>query len=188
VTSRAPPPACALPAIRTVQRAPRLAPMSSALTGVKVAIITVSDRSARGEREDTSGPVLAHAFAAVGAQVAGSITPDGADAVEEALRAAIAEGNRIVITTGGTGVGARDRTPEGTARVIETPLPGISERLRQADADSAPGAALSRGLAGLVHGTVIVNVAGSVHAATTAAAVLPLILAHAVAQMDGSDH
>lgn len=162
--------------------------MDSALTGVNVAVITVSDRSARGEREDTSGPVLADAMAACGANVAVALSPDGADEVETALRAALAEGNRIVITSGGTGVSGRDRTPEGTARVVETLLPGISERLRQANADSAPGTALSRGLAGLAHGSVIVNVAGSVHAARTAATILPPILAHALAQLDGSDH
>lgn len=165
--------------------------MSPTLDGVLVAVVTVSDRTANGERADASGPILADAMRDLGATVLSSVVPDGADDVERVLRAAIAEGARVVITTGGTGVGPRDFTPEGTARVIDRPVPGLAERLRAVDADAVPGAVLSRGLAGLTageHPALVVNVAGSIGAARSAATVLTAVLPHAVAQLDGEDH
>ncbi len=165
--------------------------MSPTLDGVLVAVVTVSDRTANGERADASGPILADAMRDLGATVLSSVVADGADDVERVLRAAIAEGARVVITTGGTGVGPRDFTPEGTARVIDRPVPGLAERLRAVDADAVPGAVLSRGLAGLTageHPALVVNVAGSIGAARSAATVLTTVLPHAVAQLDGEDH
>lgn len=165
--------------------------MSARLDGVRVTVVTVSDRAAHGERDDTSGPLLVEAMRALGATVLSSVVPDGADDVERVLRAAIAEGARVVITTGGTGVGPRDLTPEGTARVIDKHVPGLAERLRAVDADAVPGAMLSRGLAGVTGGprpALVVNVAGSMGAARSAAAVLTALLPHAVAQLDGEDH
>lgn len=165
--------------------------MSPSLNGVLVAVVTVSDRTANGERADASGPILADAMRDMGATVLSSVVPDGADDVERVLRAAIAEGARVVITTGGTGVGPRDLTPEGTARVIDRHVPGLAERLRAVDADAVAGAVLSRGLAGVTAGeppALVVNVAGSVGAARSAATVLTTVLPHAVAQLDGEDH
>lgn len=165
--------------------------MSPALEGVVVAVVTVSDRSYQGARTDASGPVLADAMRELGADVVTSLVPDGADEVERVIRAAVAEGARVVITTGGTGVGPRDVTPEGTARVLARELPGLAERLRAVDADAVPGAVLSRGLAGLTagdHPAIVVNVAGSTGAARSAAAVLSAVLPHALDQLDGEDH
>lgn len=165
--------------------------MSPTLAGAVVAVVTVSDRSSRGDRPDASGPVLADAMLSLGAEVRTTVVPDGSDPVEQAIRAAIADGARAVITTGGTGIGPRDLTPEGTARVLARPLPGISERLRAIDAEVVPGAVLSRGLAGLTDGdrpTLVVNVAGSLGAARSAARVLAEVLPHALAQLDGRDH
>ena len=163
-----------------------LALMLQGLESVAVTIVTVSDRVARGERDDTSGPVLASAFTALGAAVTLTVVPDGADHVEAALRTAIAAGARAVITTGGTGVAPRDQTPQGTARVLQVELPGISERLRATD--PVPGSALSRGIAGVAGTALVVNVAGSPAAASSAANVLPPIVTHALAQLDGRDH
>ncbi|WP_291380311.1 MogA/MoaB family molybdenum cofactor biosynthesis protein [Demequina sp.] len=165
--------------------------MSPTLAGVVVAVVTVSDRSSRGERADASGPVLADALRELGASVVTSVVSDGADEVERVIRAAVAEGARVVVTTGGTGIGPRDLTPEGTSRVLARPLPGLAERLRAADADAVPGAVLSRGLAGLTgggHPAIVVNVAGSTGAARSAAGVLAAVLPHALAQLDGEDH
>lgn len=165
--------------------------MSPTLAGVVVAVVTVSDRSSQGERADASGPVLADAMRELGASVVTSVVSDGADEVERVIRAAVAEGARVVVTTGGTGIGPRDLTPEGTARVLARPLPGLAERLRAVDADAVPGAVLSRGLAGLTGGdrpAIVVNVAGSTGAARSAAGVLGAVLPHALAQLDGEDH
>lgn len=165
--------------------------MSPTLAGVAVAVVTVSDRSSRGDRADASGPLLADALRELGASVVTSIVPDGADEVERVISAAVAEGARVVVTTGGTGIGPRDLTPEGTSRVLARPLPGLAERLRAVDADAVPGAVLSRGLAGLTGGdlpAIVVNVAGSTGAARSAAVVLAAVLPHALAQLDGEDH
>lgn len=165
--------------------------MPPTLAGVVVAVVTVSDRSSRGERADESGPALADALRELGATVVTSVVPDGADEVEQVILSAVAEGARVVVTTGGTGIGPRDLTPEGTSRVLARPLPGLAERLRAVDADTVPGAVLSRGLAGLTggdHPAIVVNVAGSIGAARSAAGVLATVLPHALAQLDGEDH
>ena len=160
--------------------------MPHSLDGVAVAIVTVSDRAARGERADESGPILADAFRSLGAHVTVAISPDGAQNVEAALRAAIATHARVVITTGGTGVAPRDQTPEGTANILDRDLPGICEVLRATD--TVPGSALSRGLAGVSGSALVINVAGSPAAARSAATLLPPLAAHALAQLDGGDH
>jgi molybdenum cofactor synthesis domain-containing protein len=163
--------------------------MTHDLSGVTVAIVTVSDRVSAGESRDRSGPVLAEAFYDLGAHVMGAVVPDGTDSVSDVLRAAIAEGASVVVTTGGTGIGPRDLTPEATRPLIERELPGISERLRATDAYAVPTTALSRGLAGITaEGVIVVNVAGSETAAKAAAVVLSAVLPHAVAQLAGADH
>lgn len=151
-------------------------------------VITVSDRCAAGTATDESGPVIATALLDVADGVDTVLVPDGVDPVRHAIRAAITQGSLVIVTTGGTGIGPRDLTPEATAPLIATPLPGIAEALRAADA-TVPGAALSRGLAGLTSGGVLViNVPGSLGAATTAARVLPPLVAHALEQLRGDDH
>lgn len=151
-------------------------------------VITVSDRAARGEREDISGAILADAFTSAGAHVAVQVVADGVQSVADALRRAIASGARAVITTGGTGLSSRDLTPEATRSVVEREVPGIAERLRGQDAQAVPASALSRGIAGTSGNCIIVNVAGSPGAARSAASVLVDVLGHAVSQMDGADH
>ncbi len=130
--------------------------MSEAGVPLRAAVVTVSDRSAAGEREDRGGPVAVAALREAGFETAdATIVPDGADSVAEALTEALAAGARLVVTTGGTGISPRDLTPEGTARIIDRPLPGIAEELRRIGAAVAPGGLLSRGIAGTA-GTALV--------------------------------
>lgn len=152
-------------------------------------VITVSDRSAAGVRADASGPVAVAALRAAGfACSAATIVPDGADAVEQALRAAIAAGARLIVTTGGTGVSPRDETPEGTARVLDRLLPGIAEELRRCGAADTPAALLSRGLAGVSGDALIVNLPGSPRAVATGIPVVTTVAAHVLGQLEGEDH
>ncbi|WP_323987349.1 MogA/MoaB family molybdenum cofactor biosynthesis protein [Microbacterium plantarum] len=153
------------------------------------AVITVSDRSARGERPDAAGPVAVEALHAAGWECAeATIVADGAASVAEALRSAIADGARLVVTTGGTGVAPRDETPEGTGQVIERELPGVAEELRRRGVSETPTAVLSRGRAGVAGRTLIVNLPGSPRAVASGMDVVTGIAGHVVAQLDGHDH
>lgn len=151
-------------------------------------VITVSDRSARGEREDLSGPFAVGALEADGWDVAAAIVPDGADAVESAIRSALGDGARLVVTTGGTGVSSRDETPEGTLRVIERELPGIAEALRRVGAAKVPAAVLSRGVAGIAGAALIVNLPGSRGGVADGLPVVLSVARHVLEQLDGGDH
>lgn len=157
---------------------------------LSAAVVTVSDRCAAGERPDASGPLLESALSAAGIAV-GSVTiiADGADTVESELRRLVATDVSVIVTTGGTGLGPRDLTPEGTARVLARDIPGISEEIRRRGALTTPTAVLSRGLAGVsAEGTLIVNLAGSPGAVTTGAEVLVDLIPHVVDQTAGGDH
>ncbi|MEH3090158.1 MAG: MogA/MoaB family molybdenum cofactor biosynthesis protein [Microbacterium arborescens] len=152
-------------------------------------VVTVSDRSARGERADAAGPVAVEALRAAGYDCAdATVVPDGAASVAEALRAALDAGSRLVITTGGTGIAPRDRTPEGTAEVIELELPGIAEELRRRGTDETPTAVLSRGRAGIAGDALIVNLPGSPRAVASGVAAVLEVAAHVLHQLDGHDH
>jgi molybdopterin adenylyltransferase len=157
-------------------------------------VITVSDRSARGAREDASGPRLADAVAADGHEVVHrEVLPDDRDALEAALRAlaggeAVAPAPDLVLTTGGTGLGPRDVTPEATRAVCERSAPGIAEALRWRSLAVTPHAMLSRGEAGVRGRTLIVNLPGSPGGAGDGWATLAPVVAHACAQIAGGDH
>ncbi|MFG6444092.1 molybdenum cofactor biosynthesis protein B [Microbacterium sp. P07] len=155
------------------------------------AVITVSDRSAAGERADASGPVAVEALRAAGYTCDdATIVPDGADSVEAALRAALDGGARLIVTSGGTGVGPRDVTPEGTARVVTRELPGIAEELRRRSTAEKPAGMLSRGVAGVVDGpgALVVNLPGSPRAVASGIPVIVSIAGHVLDQLGGSDH
>lgn len=152
-------------------------------------VITVSDRSAAGARADGSGPVAVAALRHAGFDCPdATVIPDSEDAVERALRDAVDGGARVVITTGGTGPSPRDRTPEGTARVIEREVPGIAEELRRAGTAATPMAMLSRGRAGIAGGALVVNLPGSPSAVRDGMAVVLSVARHVVDQLAGGDH
>ncbi|WDH78468.1 MogA/MoaB family molybdenum cofactor biosynthesis protein [Microbacterium esteraromaticum] len=153
------------------------------------AVLTVSDRSAAGIRDDTAGPVAVAALREAGFDCADAcVVSDGADAVEQALRGFLATGIRLVVTTGGTGVAPRDETPEGTSRVIERMLPGVAEQLRHAGTAVTPTAMLSRGIAGVSRRTFIVNLPGSPKAVAEGMPIVLSIAQHVLDQLDGEDH
>ncbi|QLD11158.1 MogA/MoaB family molybdenum cofactor biosynthesis protein [Microbacterium oleivorans] len=152
-------------------------------------VLTVSDRSARGDRADTAGPAAVSALREAGFDCGDAIVvTDGAEVVAQALRTAIDGGARLVVTTGGTGVAPRDQTPEGTAVVIERELPGVAEELRRRGVGETPTAVLSRGIAGVSGRTLIVNLPGSPGAVASGIAVVTGIAGHVLSQLDGHDH
>jgi len=156
---------------------------------LRIAIVTVSDGVARGERADGSGRAIAEWASARGhALVAQVLVADETVAIASALtRIADGDESDVVLTTGGTGLTARDVTPEATAAVLERTAPGIAEAIRAEGAPHTPYAWLSRGMAGTRAQTLIVNLPGSESGVRDGLAVLDRILEHAVQLMRGID-
>lgn len=157
----------------------------------RAAVITVSDRSAAGDRDDASGPVAVAALREAGFDCAEAVVvPDGADSVERALTVEVVAGAKLIITSGGTGVGPRDQTPEGTARVLTREVPGIAEELRRRGAAEKPAGMLTRGLAGVVdpHGALVVNLPGSPAGVASGMPVVLSVARHVLDQLGGGDH
>lgn len=157
---------------------------------IRAVVVTVSDRCARGEREDESGAALAALLEEAGARiVAREILPDEPGPLAERLRAYCDRADvNLVVTTGGTGLAPRDRTPEATRAVVEREAPGLAEAMRAATLDKTPAAMLSRGVCGTRSGTLVVNLPGSPRAVRECFAVIRPVLAHAVAVLAGEDH
>ncbi len=155
---------------------------------VRLAILTISDAGARGNRADTSGDAIAAWAAARGfATVARALLPDEADRIAAALSAwADTDTADLVLTTGGTGLTKRDVTPEATRAVLEKEAPGIAEALRMTVYPRFHRAALSRGVAGVRGRTLIVNLPGSPGGVRDGLAVLDDLVDHAVELIRGT--
>ena len=150
---------------------------------MRVAILTVSDACARGERADGSGNALAEWAEARGHALSGRATvPDESERIAAALAAWCDDDQAdLVLSTGGTGLSPRDVTPEATLAILDRQAPGIAERLRAAVAERFPRAALSRGVAGVRSRTLIVNLPGSTGGVRDGLAVLDGLVEHAIA-------
>jgi molybdopterin adenylyltransferase len=150
-------------------------------------VITVSDGVSAGTREDVSGPAVRDLLLKASFEVSGpEVVPDKQERISDAIVAAVVSGADFIVTTGGTGLGPRDVTPQATSMLIDYEVPGVGELMRRAGASSTPMAALSRGLAGVRGHTLILNVPGSRKGATESLeAVLP-VLGHAIQLLHGN--
>ena len=165
-------------------------PARTGSTPHEAVVVTISNRSATGERQDACGPALVAALGDAGFAVAprAQLVSDVEEEIARLLVALVDDGHRLVITTGGTGLTPSDVTPAATRRVIDREVPGMAEQMRAAGLASTPMASLSRGVVGTRGRSLIINLPGSPKGALESlAAVLP-VLRHAIDQLGGSDH
>jgi molybdopterin adenylyltransferase len=156
-------------------------------TPIRAAVITVSDACSRGERPDDSGAALVELLEGCGAEVVEKgIFSDDLEPLVQKLESIARRGDvNLILTTGGTGLGPRDNTPEATLRVIERQAPGIVEAIRAESLRVTPMAMISRGVAGVASGKLIINLAGSPKAVRESFAVIEPVLSHAVDLLAG---
>ena len=149
---------------------------------LRIGILTVSDRSSRGEREDVSGPALAHLVEAEGwSMTKQEVLPDQESAIRDLLISWVDSAEvDVILTTGGTGFAPRDVTPEATRAVIEREAPGLAEAMRSASLKVTPHAMLSRIVTGIRKKTLIINLPGSPKGAVENLQVVIPVLPHAV--------
>jgi molybdopterin adenylyltransferase len=157
---------------------------------MRVAVLTISDSVARGEREDLSGPAVVALCRGLGWEVVTSlrISDDPAD-IRQQLRE-LADTNRVdlIVTTGGTGLGPRDNTPEATQAIADRIIPGIAEEMRRKGSAKVANALLSRAVAATRHRSLIVNVPGSPAGAVESLEAVAHLLPHAIHTLHGGGH
>lgn len=162
------------------------APDAAPLTAT---VVCASNRAAAGIYQDTTGPLIVEALRELGFDVEGPVVVADGEPVGAAIAAAVADGRRLVVTTGGTGLTPTDRTPEVTRALLDREVPGIAEAIRAYGvAQGVPTAALSRGLAGVAGQTLVVNLPGSRGGVKDGLEVLRPLVVHACEQIVGSDH
>jgi molybdopterin adenylyltransferase len=157
---------------------------------MRVAVLTISDSAAQGTRPDRSGPAVAERCGALGWNVVTSVVLSDDRGQIEAQLASLADsgGVDLILTTGGTGLGPRDGTPEATTAVCEKLVPGLAEVMRETGRQATPRAALSRAVAGMRGRTLIVNLPGSPRGAVESLDAVASLLQHAVDVMHGARH
>ncbi len=163
------------------------------MTRITGAVLTVSDRASAGAYADRSGPLAVELLAAHGVDATLAVVPDDPAEIRRGIRSAIKRGARVVVTSGGTGIGPRDVTPQVTAEMFSLALPGIVDELRRHGAEHVPAAVLSRAVAGIVTSkkrpaALVVNAPGSTGGVRDTVAVVGPLVAHVVDQLDGGDH
>ena len=157
---------------------------------MRVAVLTISDSVSRGEREDLSGPAVVAFCRGLGWEVMAAlrVSDDPAD-IRQQLRELADSGRvEVIVTTGGTGIGPRDNTPEATLDVAEKVIPGLAEEMRRKGAQQTPTAVLSRGVAVARHLSLILNLPGSPKGAVESLDTLAQLLPHAIQVLHGARH
>ncbi len=153
---------------------------------IKVAVLTLSDKGSKGEREDTSGPAIEKLVKKIGAEVVSyDILPDEKRLIKKKLISLCKKAD-LILTTGGTGVSPRDVTPDATKEVIQYEIPGIAEAIRAASLKKTPYAMISRAVAGVRGETLIINLPGSPNAVKENLAVILPVLPHVLEKIKGS--
>ncbi|HEU5460433.1 MAG TPA: MogA/MoaB family molybdenum cofactor biosynthesis protein [Pyrinomonadaceae bacterium] len=157
------------------------------MTNIRAVVITVSDACSQGEREDTSGAALIQLLTDLGATIMDrKVLSDDLEPLAETLTEFAARPDvNLIITTGGTGLGPRDNTPEATRSIIEREAPGIAEAMRAESLKVTPMAMISRGVCGVRSGTLIINLPGSPKAVKESFAVIAPVLSHALDLLAG---
>lgn len=157
---------------------------------MRVAVLTISDTVSRGEREDASGPAVVAACRGLGWEVTSALrVSDDPANIREQLRT-IADSGRVdlILTTGGTGLGPRDNTPEATQAVSDLLVPGIAEEMRRKGLEKTPTAVLSRAVAAVRRHALIINLPGSPKGAAESLDAIAHLLPHAVKVIHGARH
>lgn len=153
-----------------------------------ICVLTISDRCSQGVMTDTAGPAVVECLRQhwPAAQIDTALLPDDEEKIVAAMKRWSAQGAALILTTGGTGMSPRDRTPEATLRVLDRQAPGLSEAMRVRGAESNPFSWLSRGVAGLSGATLIVNLPGSKRGAEESLDSIMVLLRHAIDVAAGS--